>query len=101
LWEEILRAIRNKLPDVGPTMDGLIGMVAAAKVRPGRLRGGLEVFERDAVASALQAFGGSAFRKRVLRKAGAPVKGDTAPFLLRLGEVSVRDGLAPNFETTS
>ena len=90
-WEEILKAIRAKLPDAGSAIDGLNRTVAASQVQPGRIEGGLEVFERDAVGSALQVFGGSAFRKKVLRKAGAPVKGDTAPFLLRLGEVSIRE----------
>ena len=91
LWDEILKAVRDKLPDVGTAMDRLNRAVAASQVRRGRTTGGLEVFERDSVASALQVFGGSAFRKRVLRKAGAPAKGDTAPFLSRLGEVSVRE----------
>jgi hypothetical protein len=91
LWEEILKGIRGKLPAAGSAIDGLNRTVAASQVPSGRVEGGLEVFERDAVASALQVFGGSAFRKRVLRRAGAPVRGDTAPFLSRLGEVSIRE----------
>jgi len=91
LWEEILKAIRGKVPDAGSAIDGLNRTVAASQVPLGRMKGGLEVFERDAVASALQVFGGSAFRKKVLRKADAPAKGDTAPFLSRLGEVSIRE----------
>jgi hypothetical protein len=91
VWEEILNILRKKEPSLVEAIDGLTRRVAAAQVRPGRISGGLEVFERDAVASALQVFGGSAFRKKVLRKAGAPERGSVAPFLLRLGEVSVRE----------
>ena len=91
LWEEILKAIRGKIPAGGSAIDALNRTVAASQVPLGRIKGGLEVFERDAVASALQVFGGSAFRKKVLRAAGAPVKGDKAPFLSRLREVPIRE----------
>jgi hypothetical protein len=91
LWEEIIKAIRAKLPDAGSAIDGLNRTVTASQVQPRRRAGGLEVFERDAVASVLQLFAGSAFRKRILRKVGASIKGDTAPFLFRLREVSIRE----------
>jgi hypothetical protein len=73
LWLELLRILSDKEPHVAEAIGGLTRRVAAAQVRPGRISGGLEVLERDAVASALQVFGGSAL------------------FLLRLGEVSVRE----------
>lgn len=91
LWEELLKAIRAKLPDAGSSIDELNRTIAASQVQRGRLEGGLEVFERDAVASALQVFGGSAFRKKVLRRAGAPARADAAPFLLRLRDVAIRE----------
>ena len=91
LWQELLGILRQSDPGLTDVIRDLTRRVAAAQVPQGRIGGGLEVFERDAVASALQAFGGSAFRKRILRKAGAPVRGSVAPFLERLEGASVRE----------
>ena len=92
LWEEILKIIRAKRPKVRRKLDELNRMVAASRPERGRIAGGLEVFERDAIASALQTFGGSAFRKKVLRRAGPPPRNPSvAPFLSQLREVSVRE----------
>lgn len=92
LWEEILKVVRSERPVADERFDELNRMVAASRPVLGRRAGGLEVFERDAVASALQTFGGSAFRKRVLRRAGPPPKNPAvAPFLSQLREVSVRE----------
>jgi hypothetical protein len=92
LWEELLKIIRAERPKAGPSFDELNRMVAASRPVIGRKEGGLEVFERDAVASALQTFGGSAFRKKVLKRAGPPPTNPAvAPFLSQLREVSVRE----------
>ncbi|MBS1833694.1 MAG: hypothetical protein JST65_13335 [Acidobacteria bacterium] len=91
LWQELLRILRQSEPDLTAVVRDLTRRVTAAQVPQGRIGGGLEVFERDAVASALQVFGGSAFRKKILRKAGAPVRGSVAPFLERLEGASVRE----------
>ena len=74
LWEEILKVVRAERPSASQNLDELNRLVAASRPVLGRIAGGLEVFERDAVASALQTFGGSAFRKKVLRRAGPPPK---------------------------
>jgi hypothetical protein len=67
-------------------------MIGETSAPRGRVSGGIEVFDRDAVASALQIWGGTSYRKRILRKAvprvaSAPI----APFLARLKTVSVRE----------
>lgn len=92
LWEEVLKIVRAERPGAIQKFDELNRMVAASRPARGRIAGGLEVFERDAIASALQTFGGSAFRKRVLRRAGPPPRNPAvAPFLSQLREISVRE----------
>jgi hypothetical protein len=91
LWQELLGILRQSDPGLADVIRDLARRVTAAQVPQGRFDGGLEVFERDAVASALQVFGGPSFRKRILRKAGAPVRGSVAPFLERLEGASVRE----------
>ena len=91
LWQEVIRIIgtrsrgvRRKLQELGRKIDG---------IHPPRRRAneGLEVFERDAVASAIQAWAGPSFRKRVLREAAPSGQPPIAPFLSRLENVSVRE----------
>jgi hypothetical protein len=92
LWEQVLKIVRAERPGASQKLDELNRMVAASRPARGRIAGGLEVFERDAIASALQTFGGSAFRKKVLRRAGPPPRNPAvAPFLSQLREVSVRE----------
>jgi hypothetical protein len=92
LWEEVLKIVRAERPIADQKIGELDRMVAASRPALGRRSGGLEVFERDAVASALQTFGGSAFRKKILKRAGPPPSNPAvAPFLSQLREVSVRE----------
>jgi len=56
-----------------------------------RIEGVLEVFERNAITSALQVFGGPRFRKRILREAAVGGTSPNAPFLDRLETVAVRE----------
>jgi len=66
-------------------------MVNEAHLPQRRAEEGLEVFERDAVASAIQAWAGHSFRKRVLREAAPSERTPVASFLSRLENVSVRE----------
>lgn len=90
LWNEILKIVSDS-PKTRRRVRDLQQAVAEANHPTRRVEGGLEVFERDAIASALQVFGGPTFRKRVLREAGVGGAAPNAPFLGRLGTVAVRE----------
>jgi hypothetical protein len=92
LWAAIIEIVVAQRTENKAKLRQLTKIIAGAGVPRGRISGGLEVFERDAVAAALQAWGGASYRKRILRKAvpgaaSAPV----APFLAQLESVSVRE----------
>lgn len=93
LWEEVLKIIAAERPEVGRRLVDLKDIVAASHAPRGRFDGGLEVFERDAVAAALQTWGNSAFRKRVLRTAVPSRAVPVAPFLSQLEGASVREDI--------
>ena len=91
LWNEVLK-ILSSTPSTRRRLQGLRRAVADAQRPRRRVEGGLEVFERDAIASALQVWGGPTFRKKILREAGTAGEAEpTAPFLRRLETVSVRE----------
>jgi hypothetical protein len=84
LWEEILNAIASTRPDVQRELALLNGLVEDSRIPRRRVDGGLEVFERDAVAVVLQTWGGTSLRKKVLRRAATRQGTAAAPFLSRL-----------------
>jgi hypothetical protein len=90
LWNEILKVVSGS-PKTRRRVRELQQAVADAQRPNRRIEGGLEVFERDAIASALQVFGGPTFRKRILRDAAAGGAAPNAPFLSRLETVAVRE----------
>lgn len=92
-WEHILGLLKQH-PNISRSLTKLQEQIAELQGGEARREGGLEVFERDAVASALQVWGGSALRKRVLRNAKAAASGrptNVAPFLSRLDDVTIRE----------
>lgn len=89
LWEELLKAIKELRPKAAKELPTLRKLIAEIENSNLRHNGGLEVFERDAVASAVQIFGGAKLRKRVLRSI-TPAD-ERAPFLSRLKRVSLRE----------
>jgi len=91
LWEEIQKAIAEAMPGTREPTRDLRSILTGSLGSGGRDEGGLEVFERDAVASALQAWGGDAFRKRVLRNAVPRRASPVAPFLSQLEGVRLRE----------
>lgn len=91
LWNEVLKTLSGT-PGTRRKVQGLRRAVAEAERPRLRVEGGLEVFERDAIASALQVWGGPTFRKKILREAVTAGGAEpTAPFLRRLETVSVRE----------
>jgi hypothetical protein len=90
LWNEIVKVVSSS-PKTRRRLRELQQAVAEAARPNRRIDGGLEVFERDAIASALQVFGGPTFRKRILREAAAGGAAPNAPFLRRLETVAVRE----------
>lgn len=91
LWEEIQKAIGAERPDAADKLRDLRHIIAGSQGFHSRREGGLEVFERDAVASALQTWGGDSLRKRVLRIAVPSRSTPVAPFLSQLRDVSLRE----------
>ena len=91
LWEEIQQVLVERTARSDARLDDLRDALREADKRPqGRISGGLEIFERDAVASALQTWGGAGTRKRVMRSAISSAD-ETAPFLSRLRNVPLRE----------
>lgn len=94
LWEEVLKGLTSLQPDLHMRLAELRQLIAEFHAAGRREAGGLEVFERDAVASALQVWGGTKYRKEMLRSAAASAAASgnrTAPFLTRLGSVTLRE----------
>lgn len=89
-WEALLNTIRSQ----GDQAVAAIRQTTDRVTHIRTLRRGsgedLEEFERDAVATALEAWGGTRERKRVLRSTALPTD-ETAPFLSRLSSVSLRE----------
>lgn len=100
LWREIQAILIEQNPQSSDRIANLRRTLTDAnRRRRGRVEGGLEIFERDAVASALQAWGGPTIRRRVLRSAVGT--GDrTAPFLARLQNVPTREDPQINHDQT-
>jgi len=92
VWEEVLNVFVGR-PEVGARIEDLKHTIEeSARAREG-FEGGLEVFERDAVATALQTWGGPSFRKRVLRGVVPNRTMPVATFLSRIKDVSVLEDL--------
>lgn len=91
LWEEILAVVRTQRPELAARANDLRHIVAGSRRVSVRVEGGLEVLERDAVATSLQAWGGTAVRKKALRGANPKRTSPVAPFLSQLKGVSLRE----------
>lgn len=91
LWEELLHVIGEERPNAKQRLADLRQIIAHSQQFRGRVEGGLEVFERDAVASALQIWGGPSMRKRILRGAVPDKSAPVAPFLSQLKDVLIRE----------
>lgn len=91
LWQEILKVISTERSQIGPRLEELKNIVAQSRFPFGRREGGLEVFERDAVASALQVWGGNSYRTKIMRSANPALSTPLAPFLSQLSGVTIRE----------
>ena len=89
--EELLKALAAKIPEHGPQFRDLMEAVKSAAKPPKKVRGGIEVYERDAIATAIQAWRGESLRKRILREAIPPFTVPVASFLQNLHQVSIRE----------
>jgi hypothetical protein len=91
LWEELTDAVTQGISKRRNRIGDLRKIIDAAGIRDHWIEGGLEVFERDAIASSLQAWAGPAFRKKILRSAVPGTRSPVAPFLSQLTDVAVRE----------
>lgn len=100
LWEALLGILIPRNPQNKIRFDAIQRALTAANRVGGRSRaGGLEAFERDAIASALQAWGGPTARRRILRSA-VPAVDERAPFLASLRDVTSREDPQINHDHT-
>ncbi len=100
LWEALLKILIPNTPENNLRLDALQRAFTQANRTGGRSRdGGLEAFERDAIASALQAWGGPTVRRRILQNA-VPTAGERAPFLASLRDVTAREDSQINHDHT-
>jgi hypothetical protein len=92
LWEELLKVFASKDSDIATRLRDLSNIVRDSQSSWGPVRGGFEIFERDAIASALETWRGAPFRKRMLRSV-SPATEDVpvASFLSQLAGTSVRE----------
>ena len=100
LTEAILGAIEGQSQSVRSGMPSLRSHLAEL----GRIRhnpeGGLEVFERDAVITSLETFGGTNFRKKILRGTQL-ASSSSASFLSRMAHYDVREDAQINLDAIS
>jgi hypothetical protein len=92
VWESVLSLLAGQR-GVGPRIQDLRHIIDESERRRLGYEGGIEVFERDAVASALQTWGGPSLRKRMLRGIVPDRLNPTAPFLSSIRDVSVPEDL--------
>jgi hypothetical protein len=101
LWSALLEILVADNSDATTRVNSLQRIISEANLANGGKRSGdLEIFERDAIGSALQAWGGPSVRRRVLRSA-SPVENKRAPFLERLKDVAAREDPQINHDHTA
>lgn len=91
LWEELLQILTDKLPNGRARIQDLASAVQSSRRPAVRVSGDLDIFERDAIATAIQAWRGELMRKRILREAISTSAVPTATFLANLNHVSIRE----------
>jgi hypothetical protein len=101
LWEELLKIFSSGGPEVATEIRELGRIAQEGRDSWGSFHGGLEIFERDAVASALEAWRGAPFRKRMLRSIAPAEEVPVAPFLAQLRGTSVREDPQINHDHTT
>lgn len=90
LWENLLDAVGRTGKTTKNDLSQLQRLVASSRESGSKREGGLDVFERDAIATALQTWGGVGYRKKILRHV-QPSGTEVAPFLRRLDSTSLRE----------
>jgi hypothetical protein len=91
LWDALIAFLRSKLPEQEMQFNNLANAIRTFNKSVRSRKDGLDVFERDAIATAIQTWGGEAIRKRVLREAISTGSAPVASFLSQLSQVSIRE----------
>lgn len=97
LTEVLLEAIQRESHAICSGMPGIRSRIAEMGHIDLQPYGGLDVFERDAVITSLETFGGTDFRKNILRGT-QPASQSTPSFLNRLSHYTIREDLQINFD---
>src|SRR6185437_6201950 len=91
LWEELLKVVSSVGPEIANRIRELARIAQNTRDSWGPIGGGLDIFERDAVASALEVWRGAQFRKRMLRSIIPAEEVPVASFLSQLRDTTVRE----------
>lgn len=98
LWEEVL-ALLQADPKIAGAFAPIEALISDSMRAAPRRQRDLEIFERDAIGSAIQTWRGQGLRKRVLRSASVATE-DTAPyFITRLQNAPTREDLQINHDS--
>ncbi len=107
-WKALLKSLETlqpKIPTLIEELNHCIKGIGAPSIK--RQGDEIEVFERDAIALALETWGGANLRKKVLREAASRTRRGPAPFLANLQGATLREdtminhdhNVFPGFET--
>ncbi len=100
LWQSLLEILVPNTPDNSFRMEAIQrAFTEANRVGTRNRDGGLAAFERDAIASALQAWGGPTVQRKILR-AAVPTIDERASFLACLRDVTSREDPQINHDHT-
>jgi hypothetical protein len=99
LWDRLLDVLSRSKNTTKDAVSQLQRLVDSSRVSGLKQEGGLDELERDAIATALQTWGGVGYRKKILRRVEPPGT-QIAPFLRRIGSTSVREDLQINHDHT-
>ncbi|TWU62305.1 hypothetical protein V7x_40340 [Crateriforma conspicua] len=100
LSEAFIGAIQGASQSVRNGMPSLRSHLSELDRTTANPEGGLETFERDAVVTSLETFGGTRFRKEILRGT-EPASPTTPSFLQQLSHYDIREDTQINFDAIS
>ncbi len=89
-WEETIKVIKASSRSARRAIDNLQKRLEAMRNTRAKISNDIELYERDAIACAVETWGGARYRKRLLREADIPST-SSAPFITRLQDVPIRE----------
>lgn len=97
MTESIIAAIQRRSESIASGMARIRAHLAELRQLSAKTDGDISALERDAVVTSLETFGGTSFRKEILR-ATQPATNATSTFLSRLPDYEIREDTQINFD---